>query len=196
MTVRASASNASMPGLQKGVAHANGQPEKSPSRSDNPQARAALVLWVRTNRVDGTDRGTKVPRTMRTSSICSAGAFLWVLVLPISPLAPGPLDAQPPSEAVRGAGPADTAGLGQFARVHVAIQRLRDREHTELADPRRKKPADHQEIRVRFAKERAEALRTGGITDSAFVAWTRRISADDSLRVRFEALLTRLNAPK
>jgi hypothetical protein len=86
--------------------------------------------------------------------------------------------------------------LEQFARVHVTLQGLRDREHTELADPRRKKPEEHQEIRARFAKERAQAMRAGGFTDSAFAAWTLRISASDSLRGRFEALLTRLSAPK
>jgi len=133
---------------------------------------------------------------MRLFSVQPACAFLCALIPFHAPFAPGPLGAQPPQGTPRAAVALDTAGLEQFARVHVAVQGLRDREHTELADPRRKKPEEHQEIRARFARERAKALRTGGLTDSAFAAWTLRISASDSLRGRFDALLTKLNPPK
>ena len=133
---------------------------------------------------------------MHPASFLSAGALRCALVLSSAPFIPGLLEAQPPAAAVRDAGALDTAGLERFARAHVAIQALRDREHAELADPRRKKPEEHQEIRARFAKERTKALQAGGYTDAAFAEWTHRISASDSLRARFEALLTRLNAPK
>ena len=138
----------------------------------------------------------KVVRTMRPTRIRLALALFGAIVLRGSPFAPGQLVAQPPRPVSDGTSGTDSLALERFARIHLVIQGLRDREHVELADLRNKKPEVHQEIRARYAKARAKALADAGMADTAFTGWTRRLSADDGLRGRFDALLSRLGAAK
>ena len=109
-----------------------------------------------------------------------------LLCVPASATAQKP--ATPPAVAVQ----ADSA-LEAHARLHLALNGLRDREQVELAEPKNKKPDLQADIRQRYRALRADSLKAHGSTAALFAAMTQRISGDDALRVMFEATLERLS---
>ncbi|AMW04264.1 hypothetical protein [Gemmatimonas phototrophica] len=116
-----------------------------------------------------------------------AAALVAVLVFaPAS--APAQKPAAPPSATVQ----ADSA-VEAHARLHLALNGLRDREQVELAEPKNKKPDLQADIRQRYRALRADSLKAHGATAAQFAAMTQRISGDDALRTVFEAALERLS---
>jgi hypothetical protein len=86
----------------------------------------------------------------------------------------------------------DSAAITQHARVHLALNALRDREHAELAAPKNKKVDTQAEVRDRFRALRTDLFVREKYTAAQYAGMTQRISGDDALRVLFEATLERL----
>lgn len=124
------------------------------------------------------------PETMSRSFTAALAAIL-LMAAPAHVAAQKPL--APPAAPV-----ADTA-LEAHARLHLALNGLRDREQVELAEPKNKKPEVQAEIRQRYRALRADSLKAHGTTAAQYSAMTQRISGDDALRVIFEATLERLS---
>ncbi len=108
--------------------------------------------------------------------------------------APASLAAQ--NAAVPPAAPAsamrDSAAISQHARVHLALNALRDREQAELAAPKNKKVETQAEVRDRFRALRNDLFIREKYTAAQYADMTQRISGDDALRALFEATLERL----
>ncbi len=106
--------------------------------------------------------------------------------------APASLAAQsaavPPAASVT----RDSAVITQHARVHLALNALRDREHAELAAPKNKKVEAQAELRDRFRALRTDLFVREKYTAAQYADMTQRISGDDALRALFEATLERL----
>ncbi|WP_353266907.1 hypothetical protein [Gemmatimonas sp.] len=86
----------------------------------------------------------------------------------------------------------DSAVITQHARVHLALNALRDREHAELAAPKNKKVEAQAELRDRFRALRTDLFVREKYTAAQYADMTQRISGDDALRALFEATLERL----
>lgn len=84
------------------------------------------------------------------------------------------------------------ATLEAYAKAHLAITALRDREQAELADPRNKKADAQTTLREKYRAERAAALVAQALSAEQFTRLTQQISTNDALRARFEATLARL----
>lgn len=112
-----------------------------------------------------------------------------------TPLPPVPALQPParPAAAVRPAAPDSAAqAIEAFARLHLAINQLRDKEQAELAEPRNKKVEEQATIREKYRKLRADSLKAHGFTAAQMTAMTLRISSDDSLRTLFETTMERI----
>ncbi len=105
--------------------------------------------------------------------------------------APASLAAQ---SALPPAAPAtrDSAAITRYARIHLALNALRDREHAELAAPKNKKVETQAEVRDRFRVLRNDLYNRETYTAAQYADMTQRISGDDALRLLFEATLERL----
>ncbi len=113
---------------------------------------------------------------------------------------PRPLHAQtatPPTgvSPVVAAPHADSvAAMMPFARVHAALNTLRERADAQYADPKNKKPEVLAELRAKYHTERALVLKAQGLTEASYSELTRRISGDDAARLAFEAALAKVTA--
>lgn len=107
---------------------------------------------------------------------------------------PAQSPAQPPQSAAAPGTDSTVALIEGYVRAHQALAAVRDKEQAELAEPRSKKTEVQAEIRERYRGVRVEALKAVGYTEAKFNAVTKRISTDDSLRLRFEATLARQGA--
>lgn len=117
-----------------------------------------------------------------------AGAMLAVL--------PGlPAGGQPPvtrSSAVTVDSIVSPQTLEAYAKAHVAINLLRDREQAELAEPRNKKLEPQAEVREKYRTEREKIRAAHGFTMDQYTRITQQISSDDAIRDRFEAAVAKL----
>lgn len=86
----------------------------------------------------------------------------------------------------------DSAAITRHARVHLALNALRDREQAELAAPKNKKVDTQAEVRERFRALRNDLYSREKYTPAQYAEMTQRISGDDALRALFEATLERL----
>ncbi len=105
--------------------------------------------------------------------------------------------ATPPTTAspVAAAPHADSvAAMMPFARVHAALNTLRERADAQYADPKNKKPEVLAELRAKYHTERALVLKAQGLTEASYGELTRRISGDDAARLAFEAALAKVTA--
>ena len=86
------------------------------------------------------------------------------------------------------------AAMMPFARVHAALNTLRERADAQYADPKNKKPGVLAELRAKYHAERALVLKAQGLTEASYGELTRRISGDDAARLAFEAALAKVTA--
>ena len=86
------------------------------------------------------------------------------------------------------------AAMMPFARVHAALNTLRERADAQYADPKNKKPELLAELRAKYHAERERVLTAQGLTEASYGELTRRISSDDAARLAFEAALAKVTA--
>ncbi len=86
------------------------------------------------------------------------------------------------------------AAMMPFARVHAALNTLRERADAQYADPKNKKPEVLAELRAKYHTERALVLKAQGLTEASYGELTRRISGNDAARLAFEAALAKVTA--
>lgn len=86
------------------------------------------------------------------------------------------------------------AVMAPFARVHAAMNSLRERADAEYAEPKNKKPEVLAELRDKYRAERERTLKAQGLNEASYGEFTRRISSDDAARLAFEAALAKATA--
>jgi Domain of unknown function (DUF4168) len=119
------------------------------------------------------------------------GLLLLCLTVVTHGLAPCTADAQASAVVT-----AQTDSMTVFARAWVAVTEIRDKAHAEMANPRTKKLEDQARLRDQLRKDIAAALKAKGLTQQAFDRMTMLVSADDTQRKTFEALVADLSAKK
>ncbi len=102
------------------------------------------------------------------------------------PVATAPVAAAPHPDSV--------SAMLPFARVHAALNTLRERADAEYADPKNKKPEVLADLRAKYRAERERALTAQALTEASYGELTRRISSDDAARLAFEAALAKVTA--
>jgi hypothetical protein len=90
----------------------------------------------------------------------------------------------------------DDDELARYVRAFMAIGQMRDASQAELAQPKNKTREAQEQLREKLRADITRAVRDQGLSDARYQQITFVVSADTSLRRRFDEAVARASADK